>query len=395
MYKGSKQQIPFVILIMTMFIVQLGVGLIIPIIPKFIQQLGVSGSTFGYLVSAMGLTQFLFSPIAGEWSDHYGRKKIMILGIAMFSISQYIFGAAQDLWMLYLSRSISGIGIAFITPAIMAYVADITTEENRGKGLGWVGAAMSFGIVIGPGIGGFLAEYGLRVPFYMASAASALSMMAALFFLPETLSVEKQLEARVVKKKRETIFSQIALSFKAPYLFLLLLIFVLTFGLVSVEVVFGLYVDVKYGFTPKDIAILFTAGALMGVLIQALLIDWLLRRFGEAQVINASLLLSAGSLLLMLLPGSFGYILFVTVLFISFTSILRPAINTSLSKMAGQEQGFVAGLNNAYTSLGIIVGPAVAGIFFDIHIDLPYLFGVILILLSLAIQLWGMKESAS
>lgn len=395
MYKGSKQQIPFVILIMTMFIVQLGVGLIIPIIPKFIQQLGVSGSTFGYLVSAMGLTQFLFSPIAGEWSDHYGRKKIMILGIAMFSISQYIFGAAQDLWMLYLSRSISGIGIAFITPAIMAYVADITTEENRGKGLGWVGAAMSFGIVIGPGIGGFLAEYGLRVPFYMASAASALSMMAALFFLPETLSVEKQLEARAVKKKRETIFSQIALSFKAPYLFLLLLIFVLTFGLVSVEVVFGLYVDVKYGFTPKDIAILFTAGALMGVLIQALLIDWLLRRFGEAQVINASLLLSAGSLLLMLLPGSFGYILFVTVLFISFTSILRPAINTSLSKMAGQEQGFVAGLNNAYTSLGIIVGPAIAGIFFDIHIDLPYLFGVILILLSLAIQLWGMKESTS
>ena len=227
MYKGSKQQIPFVILIMTMFIVQLGVGLIIPIIPKFIQELGVSGSTFGYLVSAMGLTQFLFSPIAGEWSDHYGRKKIMILGIAMFSISQYIFGAAQDLWMLYLSRSISGIGIAFITPAIMAYVADITTEENRGKGLGWVGAAMSFGIVIGPGIGGFLAEYGLRVPFYMASAASALSMMAALFFLPETLSMEKQLEARAVKKKRETIFSQIALSFKAPYLFLLLLIFVL------------------------------------------------------------------------------------------------------------------------------------------------------------------------
>lgn len=395
MYKGSKQQISFVILIMTMFIVQLGVGLIIPIIPKFIQELGVSGSTLGYLVSAMGLTQFLFSPIAGEWSDHYGRKKIMILGIAMFSISQYIFGAAQDLWMLYLSRSISGIGIAFITPAIMAYVADITTEENRGKGLGWVGAAMSFGIVIGPGIGGFLAEYGLRVPFYMASAASALSMMAALFFLPETLSMEKQLEARAVKKKRETIFSQIALSFKAPYLFLLLLIFVLTFGLVSVEVVFGLYVDVKYGFTPKDIAILFTAGALMGVLIQALLIDWLLRRFGEGQVINASLLLSAGSLLLMLLPGSFGYILFVTVLFISFTSILRPAINTSLSKMAGQEQGFVAGLNNAYTSLGIIVGPAVAGIFFDIHIDLPYLFGVILILLSLAIQLWGMKESTS
>lgn len=383
------QHTPIVILIITMFIVQLGVGLIIPILPKFIQVLGVSGSTLGYLVSAMGLTQFLFSPIAGEWSDQYGRKKMIVFGIGMFSVSQCIFGLANDLWMLYLSRLIGGVGIAFTTPAIMAYVADITTEENRGKCLGWVGAAMSFGIVIGPGIGGFLAEYGLSIPFYMASVASAFAMIAALFLLPETLSQKKQLETRKVQKKRENIFSQIVLSFKAPYLFLLLLIFVLTFGLVSVEVVFGLYVDVKYGFTPKDIAILFTVGALMGVLIQALLIDWLLRKFGERQVINMSLLLSAGSLLLMLFPGSFWYTLFVTTLFISFTSILRPAINTQLSKMAGQEQGFVAGMNNAYTSLGIIIGPSIAGVFFDIHIDLPYLFGVVLIVISLIIQIWG------
>lgn len=386
------QHTPIVILIITMFIVQLGVGLIIPILPKFIQVLGVSGSTLGYLVSAMGLTQFLFSPIAGEWSDQYGRKKMIVFGIGMFSVSQCTFGLANDLWMLYLSRLIGGVGIAFTTPAVMAYVADITTEENRGKFLGWVGAAMSFGIVIGPGIGGFLAEYGLPIPFYMASVASALAMMAALFLLPETLSQKKQLETRTLQKKRENIFSQIVLSFKAPYLFLLLLIFVLTFGLVSVEVVFGLYVDVKYGFTPKDIAILFTVGALMGVLIQALLIDWLLRKFGERQVINMSLLLSAGSLLLMLFPGSFWYTLFVTTLFISFTSMLRPAINTQLSKMAGQEQGFVAGMNNAYTSLGIIIGPSIAGIFFDIHIDLPYLFGVVLIVISLIIQILGNEK---
>lgn len=392
MIQLSKQHAPILILIMTMFIVQLGVGLIIPILPNFIQELGVSGSTLGYLVSAMGLTQFLFSPIAGEWSDQYGRKKIIVFGIGMFSISQYIFGSAQELWMLYVSRLIGGIGIAFTTPAIMAYIADSTTEENRGKGLGWVGAAMSFGIVIGPGMGGFLAEYGLRIPFYVASATSALAMLAALVILPETLSREKQLEGRHSQKKKEHIFAQIILSFKSPYLYLLMLIFILTFGLVSVEVVFGLYANVKYGFTPKDIAILFTVGALMGVVIQALLIDWLLRKFGEKPVITISLFLSAGSLALMLLSGSFWYVLIVTTLFISFTSILRPALNTLLSKMAGKEQGFVAGMNNAYTSLGIIIGPSIAGILFDIHIDLPYLFGVLLILMSLAIQLWGNKK---
>lgn len=392
MMKCKYLNAPFIILLVSMFISQVGVGMIIPILPKFMQEFGVSSTTFGYLVSAMGLTQFLFSPLAGQWADQYGRKMIIVSGIGMLSISQYIFGFASDLWMLYASRLIGGIGIAFTTPAITAYVVDITSEDNRGKGLGWIGAAMSFGVVIGPGIGGFLAEYGLRLPFYVAAAASALSMAAAFLLLPETLSLEKQLLARNCPQKKENIFSQIMLSFKAPYLFLLVLIFILTFGLVNVEVIFGLYVDIKYGFTPKDIAILLTVGVLMGVLVQALLIDWLLRRFSEKLVIKMSLFFSAVSLVLMLLPGNFYYILLVTTLFIAFTSILRPAINTLLSKMAGEEQGFVAGMNNAYTSLGIIIGPSIAGILFDIHINLPYIFGVVLILISLAIPTLAMKE---
>jgi DHA1 family multidrug resistance protein-like MFS transporter len=383
------------ILIMNMFIVQVGVGLIIPILPKFMQAFGLSAATLGYLVSAMGLTQFLFSPLAGEWADRYGRKIILVCGIGMFSVSQFIFGFANELWMLYVSRLIGGIGIAFTAPAITAYVADITTPETRGKGLGWIGAAMSFGIVIGPGIGGFLAEYGLRIPFYMASASSAFSMGAVLLLLPESLSKERQLMARNSSYQRESILSQVVLSFKAPYIYLLLLIFILTFGLVNVEVIFGLYVDVKYGFTPKDIAILLMVGALMGVFMQALLIDRLLRCFEERQIINVSLLLSAGSLVLMLLPGKFGYILLVTTLFIAFTSILRPVINTLLSKMAGEEQGFVAGMSNAYTSLGIIIGPSFAGILFDIHINLPYLFGVVLILSSFALPFMGMKQETA
>lgn len=392
MFKFQYQNAPLTILIVNMFISQMGVGLVIPILPKFMQDFGVSSATLGYLVSAMGLSQFIFSPLAGQWADQYGRKVIIVSGIGMFSVSQYIFGVANELWMLYVSRLIGGIGIAFTTPAITAYVADITTEDTRGKVLGWIGAAMSFGVVIGPGIGGFLAEYDLRLPFYVAAAASAFSMIAALLLLPETLSKEKRLLAKNSSQKNENIFSQVALSFKAPYLFLLILIFILTFGLVNVEVIFGLYVDVKYGYTPKDIAILLTVGVLMGVIAQALVIDWLLRRFGEKIVINMSMLLSAASLVLMLLPGNFWYILFVTTLFITFTSILRPAINTLLSKMAGEEQGFVAGMNNAYSSLGIIIGPAIAGILFDIHIDLPYIFGVILILVSLAVPILAMKK---
>nr|WP_092068572.1 MFS transporter [Dendrosporobacter quercicolus]NSL47148.1 MFS transporter [Dendrosporobacter quercicolus DSM 1736]SDL78072.1 MFS transporter, DHA1 family, multidrug resistance protein [Dendrosporobacter quercicolus] len=379
---------PLVILIINMFIAQLGVGLIIPVLPKYMQLFAASGAVLGYLVSAMGLTLFLFSPLAGELSDRYGRKRAIVFGLSMFCLSQYLFGAASELWLLYVSRLIGGIGIAFTSPAITAYIADITTEDERGKGMSWLSAAMALGIVIGPGVGGVLAEYDLRLPFYFAAVASALSMLASILVLPETLSPKiKTAAGKAEKKQPRNVLRHFAASFQTPYLSLLVLFFILTFALVNVEVVFGLYLAVKYGYTPQDIAILFTVGAAAGVIIQALFMDWLLRRFGEQQVIRLSLSLAAIALLLLLVPKTYFMLLSVTVFFFSFTAALRPALTTLLSKLAGAEQGFAAGLSNAYTSLAIIAGPAAAGLLFDLHTDLPYLFGAVLMLASLAVPL--------
>jgi DHA1 family multidrug resistance protein-like MFS transporter len=300
-----------------------------------------------------------------------------------------------EMWMLYVSRLLGGLSAAAMIPPMMAYVADITTEEKRGKGLGMLGAAMSLGFVIGPGIGGFLAEYGVRVPFYVSAAVAGVAMLISIIVLPETLSRDKQLEARSTKTKRENILKQFAMSFKAPYLVLLILVFALTFGLANFEAIFGLYVDIKYGFTPKDISILITIGALVGVIIQAIFIDRLITRYGERKLINMSFLISAVALLLMLLSGNFWYVLLITILFFTFTSILRPAINTLLSKMAGNEQGFVAGMNNAYMSLGNIIGPSLAGILFDKHTDIPYSFGAVILLLSLVLSVAWNRRTAS
>lgn len=382
------QNIPLIILIVNMFIAQLGVGLVIPVLPKYIQLFNASGAVLGYLVSAMGLTLFLFSPLAGELSDRYGRKIVIIFGLSMFCLSQYLFGAAEALWVLYLSRLIGGIGIAFTSPAITAYVADITTEAERGKGMSWLSAAMALGIVIGPGIGGFLAEYDLRLPFYFAAAASGLAMIASVLILPESLSLEKKLAARQQQNAHSrNIFRHFSLSLTTPYLSLLLLSFILAFALVKVEVVFGLYLDVKYGYTPQKIAILYTVGALAGVMIQALLMDRLLRRFGEKIIIQISLIFSTVSLLLLLVPDTFLGQLAICIFFFSFTAMLRPAFTTLLSKLAGSEQGLASGLSNAYTSLAIILGPPVAGLLFDIHNNLPYICGAIIMLASLAIPL--------
>lgn len=385
---------PLLILSANMFISQLGVGLVIPILPQYIETFGASGIQLGYLVASMGLTLLLFSPLAGALSDQYGRKKLIVGGIGLFAFSQFIFGYTDEMYGLYLSRLIGGIGIACMNPAITAYVTDITDLRQRGKGHGWIGAAMALGIVSGPGIGGLLSEHGLRLPFYMAAAAALLAAAACLLLLPESLGREAQLTARKSQPSQKNIFSQLSLSLDTPYLMLFIFIFIMSFGLANIEAVFGLYVDKKYGFTPQDIAVLITAGALMGVLVQSLLINRLLHHFQEIQVINASLFVSAICLLLMLLSGNFLYLLMVNMIYFAVLSTLRPAINTLLSKIAGHEQGFVAGLNNAYTSLGIILGPIVGGIMFDIHIDLPFLAGAVIVFFSLAIPLiWTKKAS--
>lgn len=385
-----------IMLMINMFIAMLGIGLIIPVLPDFLKAFDAGGKAAGYLVAAMGLTQFIFSPIAGEWSDKYGRKIMIVSGLALFSFSNFLFAVAHDIWLLYVSRLIGGIGAAAMIPAMLAYVADITSEDKRGKGLGMLGAAMSLGFVIGPGIGGFLAELGIRAPFYVSAGVGAVAMLLSLTMLKETRSIEQRLSARESTGKKESIWSQFAKSFKAPYLILLVLIFTLTFGLANFEAVFPLFVDQKYGYTSRDIAVLITVGALIGAVVQAVLINKLILRFGEKLLINSTFLLSAVSLVLMLLSGNFWYILVLTSLFFSFTSVLRPAINTLLSKMAGDEQGFVAGMNNAYMSVGNIFGPALAGILFDVHINIPYLFGAVVLVISLSLSLsWGRSKMSA
>jgi MFS transporter, DHA1 family, multidrug resistance protein len=387
-----KRNMPLLILMVNTFIALVGVGLAIPVLPKFISEIGASGKDMGYLVAATGLTQFLFSPLGGKLSDHYGRKIITIIGLAIIAISQFMFSVGTDLWLLYLSRFIGGIGVGLLIPATMAYVADVTTLENRGKGMGFLGASISLGFVIGPGIGGFLAEYGIRVPFYASAIAAAIAMCVSLLFLPESLSKAQQDAFRNSSFEQNGMVHDIKRSFKVSYFVLLLLIFTMTFGLANFETIFGIYVSEKYEYTPKDISIIMTIAALIGVIIQALVVDKLLKRFNEIRVINVCFFLSAVTMVLILLSGNFLFMLMMNILFILFTSILRPAINTLLSKMAGSEQGFAAGMNNAYSSLGNIIGPSLAGILFDVSFNVPFIFGAVILLGSIVMCVaWNQK----
>ncbi|MBO2944681.1 MFS transporter [Paenibacillus sp. F411] len=392
----QKKTGPLILLMVNMFIAMLGIGLIIPILPEFLKEFGAGGKTAGYLVAASGLTQFIFSPIVGELSDKYGRKKMIVAGLALFTLSQLLFAFAGEVWMLYLSRLLGGMGGAALIPPMMAFVADITTDEDRGKGMGMLGAAMSLGFVVGPGVGGFLSEVSLRTPLYVSAAVAAVALVLSSIILPETLSKERQLAARAVTAKKENIFKQFVFSAKAPYFVPLLLVFVLTLGLMNFEAIFPLYADASYNFSTKQISVVITVGALVGTVIQAMLIDKILRRFGEVKLISASFLAAAVCMVLLLLSSNFWYVLGISVLFFVFTAIMRPAINTLLSKMAGNEQGFVAGMNNAYMSVGNIVGPAIAGNLFDVHINIPYLFGACILIGGVVLSMiWASRRGVA
>ena len=376
------------VLMFNMFIAMSGIGLIIPIMPAYLDTFGVAGQALGTLIATFALAQFLFSPLSGQLSDKYGRKNLIIFGLIVFGLSQLAFGLASHLWILYVARFFSGLGAAFLIPPMMAFVADITTFEERGKGMGLLGASMSLGFMIGPGIGGFLAEVSIQFPFYIATAVALIAAFISLAVLPNVPPTIKAADT-----KSENLLQQMKRSTYTPYFVMLLVMFIFAFGLANFQSTIALYADKKFGFTPKEIAILITVGGFVGVVVQTFVIDKLFKRFGEMKVILVNLLVSAAAMIGILFVSSFWAILLVAAVFFTAASLLRPAINTLISKLAGDEQGFAAGMNNAYMSLGNMIGPALAGILFDINMSYPYILGTaILIICFFIANTWSMRK---
>ncbi|WP_438316435.1 multidrug efflux MFS transporter NorA [Sporosarcina sp. FA9] len=372
------------ILLMNLFIAFLGIGLVIPVLPTIMNELKISGTVVGYMVAAFAITQLIFSPIAGQWVDKYGRKIMIVVGLFVFGFSEFLFGYGKSVEVLFISRMLGGVSAAFIMPAVTAFIADITTTTNRSKALGYMSAAISTGFIIGPGIGGFLAEIGTRVPFYSAGVLGVLAAILSLFLLKEPERGEQEVPMFGQKTGLGRIFIP-------KYFIAFIIIFVLSFGLSAFESLFSLFVDHKFGFTPKDIAIVITGSGIVGAVAQVLLFDRLTKYMGEINLIRISLGISTILVLLMTFVSSYFSILLTTfVLFVGF-DLIRPAVTSYLSKIAGNEQGFVGGMNSTFTSLGNIFGPIIGGVLFDINLNYPYYFAAIVLLLGTVITLFWKK----
>ncbi|WIV21069.1 MFS transporter [Paenibacillus polygoni] len=381
------------LLMINIFLIFTGIGLVVPIMPTYMDLLHISGSIVGLLVAAFSFTQLIFSPLAGRLSDNWGRKKIIISGMLIFAVSELIFGLSNTAFFLFAARMLGGIGAALIMPAVMAYTADVTSGEERGKGMGLINAAITTGFIIGPGIGGFIAEYGIRVPFYAAAVAGTIAAIVTFIVLPESKPqiVDDQVK-EVVKLPKQNLLTQLANSYREPYFLALVIVLVASFGLANYETVFGLFVDQKFGFTAKDIAVIITFGSIAGAVVQVTVFGWILNKFGEKNVVSFCLLMASLFIVLTLFVHQYWMILLVTFIVFLAIDILRPTISTQMSKMAMEQQGYVAGLNSAFTSMGNILGPVIAGVLFDVNLNFPYVSAGIVLFLCFLLSLKARKD---
>ena len=380
------------ILFFTMVVVMLGFGIVIPILPFYVESFGAGGTELGFLMATFAIMQFFFSPVWGDLSDRYGRKPFLMIGTLGNGLAMLLFGLSTELWMLFTARALAGILSAATLPTAMAYISDSTSHADRGRGMGIIGAAMGVGMVIGPGLGGSLAGISLSAPFFLSAGVLVAAAALILFALPESLPQEKRLTTGG-KKIRGPQLKAMWQALFSPIGILLILAFTLSFGLTNFEGIFGLYALERFDYGPQEVGLLLAGIGITSAVVQGMLTGPLTKRWGDVAVIRAALFGSAIGFGAMLLAFNFITVLLTVMFFVLSTALLRPSVSSLTSKRAAGGQGMAMGLNNSFMSLGRIVGPIWAGLIFDVNIILPYLSGAIIMLISFTISMiWLKKE---
>jgi DHA1 family multidrug resistance protein-like MFS transporter len=373
------------ILSFTLVVVMLGFGLVIPIFPFFVEALGAGGRELGLLVATSALLEFIFAPLWGSVSDRIGRRPVLMIGIAGYGLSSLLFGLSSQLWMLFAARALSGVLSSAALVTAMAYVGDTTAAEDRGKGMGYLGAAMALGLILGPGLGGWLGSDSLSRPFFIAAALSLLALVLIFLLLPESLVKGERREemGRIGSVNWRELWGALT----SPIGVLLLMVALFSFALTNFEAVFGLYALEKYAYGPEQVGTILMVVAIVSTVGKAALTGPATKRWGEPAVIKASLLAGSVGFLGLLLANSYTTILLATGFFILSKTLLRPAALALISKQTTGGQGTAMGLSNSFSSLGRIAGPIWAGFAFDANINYPYLSGSALMFIGFLLAL--------
>ena len=346
------------------FLIFLGIGLVIPVLPVYLKDLGLKGSDLGILVASFALAQMIISPFGGGLADKLGKKLIICIGLVLFSISEFMFAVGHSFTILVISRVLGGFSAGMVMPGVTGLIADISPSQDKAKNFGYMSAIINSGFILGPGFGGFLAEVSHRLPFYFAGGLGIIAFIMSLIVIhnPKKMTTAgfPQYDPELLTKINWKVF-----------LTPVILTLVLAFGLSAFETLFSLYTSDKAGYTPKDISIAISGGGIFGALFQVFFFDKFMKFTTELNFIAWSLLYSAIVLVMLIIAQGYWTIMLISfIVFIGF-DMIRPAITNYFSNIAGNRQGFAGGLNSTFTSMGNFMGPLVAGTLFDVNIEFP------------------------
>ena len=361
---------PLLLLWMVMFLVMSGFGIIIPVLPFLAEEVGATPLELGLLMAVYSLMQLLFSPVWGQLSDRYGRKPVLLIGITGLSLSFFLFSVAETLIMLFVARFLGGALSAAAMPTVMAYAADVTPPDERGKAMGAIGAATGLGFICGPAIGGMFSQTSLHLPFAIAGALSAATALFVWLALPEPSRLSTTAKSEGQRSLREMI--------QSPLLYLYLLQWTATLALAGLEATFAYFADRRAGLDSVQLGYIFMIMGIASALVQGGLLGRLIKRFGEGRVLQRGLAVSAlGFAAILLVQDFWTAALFLSIFGIG-NGVIRPCVSSLITKQAAGRQGSAAGLLSSFDSLGRIIGPIVGGGLFSYMAGLPYLLGIVL-----------------
>lgn len=374
----SKKSAAIGFIFITLLIDITGWGIIIPVVPKLIEELihadiSEAAKYGGWLGFAYAFTQFIFSPLVGNLSDKYGRRPIILISLLGFTVDYIFLALSPTIWWLFIGRIVAGITGASVTTA-SAYIADISTDEDRAKNFGLIGAAFGLGFIIGPVIGGVLGHYGSRVPFYAAAVLCLLNFLYGLFILPESLTKENR---RPFDWKRANPVGSFKFLKKHPEISMLttalILIYIAGHAVQSNWSFFTMY---EFNWDERMVGISLGVVGLMVGLVQGVLIRWINPKIGDEKSIFYGLSLYAIGMLLYAFATE-GWMMLVFTIPYCLGGICGPALQSVITKsVKPNEQGELQGALTSLMSATAIIGPPLMTqlFYYFTHKEAPFIF---------------------
>lgn len=380
--EGQKQRKAVLgVIFLTVFIDLIGFGIIIPLSPYLARRFEATPLQVGMLMAVYSLMQFIFSPVWGRISDRMGRRPILLMSLLGSTLSYLGFAFATTLAGLFLARIFAGIFGASISTA-MAYIADVTPQKERSKGMGLIGAAFGMGFIFGPFIGGIAGGYGQRwgegPPFGMSFSALVaagicfLNFLLALRILKESLPAEKRGQAKARDSRLVLLTKYLRQPVVGP---LIGVVFLSIFAMALMESTLFLYVQDKFGWGVELASYGFAFVGVMIAFTQGYLIRKLMPKWGERKTLMVGLVLSSLGMTGIALSSSIPFLALANVLLALGVGMTNPSVIGSISLKADEtEQGMVMGVSQSVSALGRIVGPVMGGwVYGGLRIESPYL----------------------